>query len=283
MSTVELTFRLPASLHEFLIAELDELGCDCFMQDDDELRAYLQEDEWSPEKESLIQQWFQFQHLPFNQELQFIPDQDWNEPWEQSIEPILTDRFIIRPSWAKRELPDHAGLIDVIIDPKMSFGTGHHETTQLILQVLPNYVREGDRVLDAGTGTSILAIASVMIGASSVIAFDVDDWAYQNALENIEKNRVVSQVDVRLGAIDVVSEETFDVIVANINRNVLLDYSASLVSKLAQGGYLILSGLLKTDHSQIKGTYEAKNVSEVGYRDLGEWCCCVYQRIGTIN
>ena len=282
MGTVELCINSPEGLHDQLIAALDEIGFEAYLQEDEMLKAYIRENLWDTPATEQLSQVLSTMKGNKGWSEKVIPDQDWNEPWEQSIHPIQTRNFYIRPGWVA-EVESVTGLIDIQIDPKMSFGTGHHETTRLILDILPDLMQPGIRVLDAGAGTGVLAIASIKLGARSAIAFDIDTWAYTNAKENTAKNDVTDQVDVREGGIDVVSEHSFDLILANINRNVLLEYGAEFAKKLAGNGHLVLSGLLIEDVPVVEAAY--REVSLYCEREVKEeaWAACVFRKNGTIK
>jgi ribosomal protein L11 methyltransferase len=145
----------------------------------------------------------------------------------------------------------------------MSFGTGEHQTTKLIIQMLEKFSLSGMKILDAGTGTGILSVAAVKLGAESVIGFDIDDWCYENAQENCTINRVSGQVQIRIGDINIVPESDFDMILANIQKNILLELSGIFTNKLHSKGVILLSGLLDEDEEDI-----IKNYSSNGFRHL---------------
>jgi len=257
-------------MQEILIAELMEIGFQSFEQTDSELRAILPEQACNDELESSIQKLIDALSIA-SWSREVVEEINWNEMWEQSIRPILTDSFLIRPSWIDLQPPD--GIALLIIDPKMSFGTGVHPTTRLILSLLPDVMKKKPvRVLDAGTGTGILAIAAAKLGAEEVVAFDSDPWSERNTRENIDTNKVADSVSVMCGEIDVIQvSPPFDLVMANINRNALLTLSRQLTSRVAKGGTLILSGLLDTDRAVILETYLSLNMRLTDERSEGEW------------
>ncbi len=230
-ATLELVFELEEAQQEFLVAELDGLGFDVFINTPDLLKAYIPAPLWNADKETHVGNWLKSRRLPAVWALTEIEARDWNAPWEKSVQPIVVPPFLVRPSWATI-LPEQQGLIDIVVDPKMSFGTGHHESTRLVLRSLPSLIKKGQKVLDAGAGTAILAIAAAKLGASDVIAFDIDPWTAENAEENIQQNGASSTVRFQVGGMETVTDGDFDVILANINRNVLLDYMAAFAGKL---------------------------------------------------
>ncbi len=175
-----------------------------------------------------------------------IDPQNWNATWEASIQPISVPPFLIRPSWYEPDASEQ-GLIDLLIDPKMSFGTGYHETTRLMLGAIAELSTPGQHVLDAGSGTGILAIAACKIGAEKVVAFDFDEWCAINARENFEQNGCADQVTWYTGEMSCVPADKFDLILANINRNVLIEILPALRTRLHPAGIIVLAGLLTKD------------------------------------
>ena len=275
MHTIELTIQLSEARHELIVAELDDLGGLGFLQEGDELKAYFSAEQWTQEKRKLLSDKLDALTAKATWIETRIAEQDWNEPWEKSITPIQAGPFWVRPSWADAD--GSAGYQEIVIDPKMSFGTGHHETTRLILEILPQYVKNNDVVLDAGTGTAILAIAAIKLGASSVIAFDIDKWALENGQENIQRNTVAEKIDLRKGSFEVVTETSFDLILANINRNVLIQYAHDIATRLKDHGYLVLSGVLYSDRAMIEESFEQCGLNIVDEAREGEWWAAILQ------
>ncbi len=198
-----------------------------------------------------------------------LEGKNWNEDWEKKLNIIkVTDRIVIKPS--SRNYEARKGEIILIIDPKMSFGTGEHQTTKIVLQLLEKYIYVKDKVLDVGSGTALLGIAASKFGASRVVAVDNDEWCYINGKENAERNNV-DNIEIVLGTIDEVVESEFDLILANINRNVLLEIRESLYNKLKQGGKLILSGILDTDLDEIKRQFTSLGLTALKIHQIDEW------------
>jgi len=190
----------------------------------------------------------------FRIEKEILEDKNWNELWEKSREVIrISDRIVIKPTF--KEYSANPDEIVLTIDPKMSFGTGEHQTTKLILRLLEKYLKQGIKVLDVGSGTGILAIASLKLGASRAVAVDFDEICLENCKENCVLNGVVKSVHMLTGEIDDVSENDFDLILANIQKNVLLEIAEKIKSKLKPGGTVILSGLLEADKSALEKKY----------------------------
>ena len=179
-----------------------------------------------------------------------IEEINWNEEWEKKIEVIeVSDKIVIKPTF--REYHPKENQLVITIDPKMSFGTGEHETTKLVLQLLDNHIKNSKTVLDVGSGTGVLGIAASLLGATYILCIDNDEWCIENGIENIELNNVQSKVEVRLATIDKVKNEPFDLILANINKHILIDIAKSILLLSKQNGILILSGLLYTDREDI--------------------------------
>ncbi len=213
----------------------------------------------------------------FNVEENILEGKNWNEEWEKSINVIeVSERIIIKPTF--RNYDAKPGQIIISIDPKMSFGTGEHQTTKLVLRFLEKYVSKGAKVLDVGSGTAVLAIAAVKLGAASALAVDNDEWCHKNGKENCELNNVSDKIDVRLGVIRDIAEKDFDLILANIQKNVLMEIAEELKNRLSRNGILILSGLLASDEDDIKKEYEKPGLQMIDKNQMGEWIGVVFTR-----
>ncbi len=206
----------------------------------------------------------------FKVEESVLEEKNWNEEWEKSLNVIqVSDRIVIKPS--SKDYDKKNDEIIITIDPKMSFGTGEHQTTKLIIRLLEKYIQQGMKILDAGTGTGILAIAAVKLGASGAVAFDTDDWCYENARENTGLNNVSDEIVIRIGDIGVVPEKEFDLILANIQKNILLELSAELSVRLKKKGVILLSGLLTDDEGDILKEYGSKGFGHLETIKLDDW------------
>ncbi len=182
-----------------------------------------------------------------------IENKNWNKEWEDSIEPVyIRDRIIIFPSWKRNEIENSEDRILIEIDPKMSFGTGHNETTQLVLELMSDNIRgDEEKLLDFGTGTGILTIAGVRLGVNKAVAIDIDDDAIENAREYFHKNSVHERVKLLKSKISELEENSFDIICANIIRSVIIDNIVHINDKLNPGGKLFLSGILLSEDQEI--------------------------------
>jgi len=182
-----------------------------------------------------------------------MDDKNWNEEWEKTIEPVFIDeRIIIYPSWKEHELKDTDGKILIQIDPKMSFGTGHNETTQLVLELMSKYVEGNEeKLFDFGCGTGILSIAGIKLGAGKAVAVDIDEDSVLNAKEYAEINEVHDKIKFIKGSIGEVKGESFDIVCANIIRSVITDNIEAVSELMDPGGKLFLSGILISEDQEI--------------------------------
>jgi len=233
-----------SELNEILIARLAEAGYESFVDADNGFKAYIQ-------KSLFNQQFVDILVLEGHKcSVCEMEDKNWNEEWERNFEPVLIgNACYIRA-------PFHPERMDVKytinIEPKMSFGTGHHETTSLMVEAVLECQMQSKRVLDMGCGTGVLAILATKLGAKNILAIDIDEWAYRNTLENITLNQC-NQIEVQLGDIDLLSGKKFDIILANINRNILLKQIPAYSQCLEKGGQLLLSGIYTEDQDIIEG------------------------------
>ncbi len=226
---------------EILIAELGEAGFDSFVENESGLFAYILESEWN---ETILDGIFILQNPDF--EIHWtskeIQQQNWNAEWEKNFHPIkVGDQCMVRAPFHISEKVEY----DIVIEPKMSFGTGHHETTHMMLQHILDNEFGGKSVLDMGSGTGVLAILAYMKGAVHVDAIDIDEWCYLNALENAERNH--SKIHVYQGDSSLLADKKYDIILANINRNILLEDIPIYVECLNPGGTIFLSGFYLED------------------------------------
>jgi ribosomal protein L11 methyltransferase len=201
---------------------------------------------------------------------------NWNEEWQKGLKVLKAGtKFAIKPTFVDYEPLE--GEIVIEIDPKMSFGTGEHETTQLILGLLEKYGVNREFVLDAGAGTAILAIGAIKLGSKKAIAFDNDDWCLENGIENVKLNNVQDVVEIRICETKDIPESDFDLIVANIQRDVLMAIAADLEARQKPGGTLILSGLLINDEEIILPVYESIGYKLIDKAGKNEWISLVFE------
>lgn len=207
--------------------------------------------------------------------LDTIEQKNWNEEWEKTVEPIkVSDTFVIKPSF--KEYVQKENEIVLTIDPKMSFGTGYHQSTRLMIRLIEKYIKPGMRVLDVGTGTGVLAIVCAKLGASKVIAVENDEVCTENANENFERNMVTDKCKFVLGEIKDVVEKDFNLIAANINRHILLDIAFDIKERLNKNGLIILSGIIEQDEEIILEKYNSLGFNLIEKISEDEWLGLVF-------
>jgi ribosomal protein L11 methyltransferase len=254
-SYIEVEIGADEALAENLAAILSQLGFEGFWEDEGALRCYISAARWTPgfleEVQATAALVARSSSSPAPRiRMHTIENKNWNSEWEKTIRPIrVSDRIVISPSWQRAST--QPGDIVLTIDPKMSFGTGYHETTRLMLRLMESAVRPGITMLDVGTGTGVLAIAGVRLGCASAVACDVDEWSYENARENAGVNGVADRVSVIRGDISHTPRAAFDLVVANIQLSVIIPILEDLKERCAEGGLLLLSGLLLRDEEEI--------------------------------
>jgi ribosomal protein L11 methyltransferase len=279
---IELTVGTEAAAFDTITGALSLEGFDGFWEDGTSLRAYIPEGRWNPDRldglrRTLTDITGHFSLPPPSLTLAPIADQNWNRAWEETVRPIrVTPRIVVAPTW--HPYPGGPGEIVLTIDPKMSFGTGYHESTRLMLALMETHLRAGARVLDAGTGTGILAIAALKLGAASAIGFDIDEWSFENAQENGRLNGVSDRFAVRQGDLGSVPESGFDLVAANIQKNVIEEMLPGLLSRLAPGGTMLLSGLLAADRDAMVSTLRREGLAAAEELHEEEWIAFAARR-----
>ncbi|HWP81067.1 MAG TPA: 50S ribosomal protein L11 methyltransferase [Bacteroidota bacterium] len=272
----EIVFYLSEPYQDLLIGQLGLMGFQGFQQEEETLSAFIDGKKWNREKEEeLVSQLGRFRREFPETPVQFttkdIKEENWNLRWERSTGIVeATNRIIIKPSWAKLRVKDR-GKIVIHIDPKMSFGTGHHATTRLCLELLERYLQPTMRVLDFGAGTGILSIAAVKLGASQAVAVDNDPWSITNARENIDRNNVERMI--KLLSLEKPTERlgTFDIVVANIDLPTIKSLLDDFLQRVKANGFILLSGLLQTDLASFMDFIEGKGVVPIEVLAEDEW------------
>lgn len=264
----------PENIAEILIAELNEIGYESYDEEDNTLKAYILEKFFDIDAVKKLQ----INSIPdcsIDYSWEVIKTQNWNEVWEKSFDPIIVDnQCVIRA-------PFHSGTPDleyeIIIEPKMSFGTGHHETTYLMLKTMLQLDFKNKSVLDMGCGTGVLAILAKLKGAKDVTAIDINEWAYNNTLENIEKNNC-NDIKVLQGDASLLKNQHFDIILANINRNILMSDISKYAKVLKHEGILLLSGLYDNDLKMIKEEAADHNLTFNSFKEKHNWVAAIFYK-----
>lgn len=258
---------------EILIAELSQIGFDTFLETQSGLEAYAESDNFDRSETESILKRYSTNDFSFEK----IEKKNWNEEWEKSYEPInVDDQCLIR---AEFHQPERKFPYEIIITPKMSFGTGHHQTTYLMIRSQMKIDHKNKRVMDAGCGTAILSITACKLGAKEVEAFDIDEWSVINGNENTALNNC-GNVNIQQGTIEQVNlSGKFDIILANINKNVLLKEIKIYARYLEKGGQLLLSGFYTSDVVDLLGEGSRHSLKEI-FRDEREtWATLLLQKI----
>jgi len=275
--TFEVAPLQPAS--DLLIAELGGLGFESFQETDTGVVAYVNKAFWEP---SLLEQLevYQYEGFTFSYTSKEIPQQNWNAQWEENFSPIqVANSCVVRAPFHEKPSVRY----DIVIEPKMSFGTGHHETTHMMLDHILDLDCEGKTVLDMGSGTGVLAILAAMKGAKDVDAIDIDHWCYLNATENVQRNDCAF-IKVYEGTADLLSEQPFDakkyqIVLANINRNILLEDMAKYVSLLSPKGHLLMSGFYDQDLGMIKEKAQSLGLEYIRHNEKNDWVAAVFKAL----
>lgn len=249
MDYVEVSFFIDSEIDseivsDVLASELSPIGFESFVTEENTLKAYVPVNQFS--KENIDQVIAEFPlEATLSYEDKFIKTENWNEEWEKNFfQPIVVGNECVIHSTFHKDIPQTT--YEILIDPKMAFGTGHHETTFLMLSQILKMDVEGKRVLDMGCGTAVLGILASMRGAKEIVAIDIDEWAYNNSIENVELNKTPN-VEVKLGAAELLAGESFDIIIANINRNILLNDINRYAACMTKGATLYMSGFYTED------------------------------------
>lgn len=283
MKYTEVTLKIEPvePFRDLLIDTLGNEGpYDSFVETPDGMKAYIPTDQFDPEwLKGQLAQYADSARISFTHEE--MPDKNWNEEWEKQHKPVLVECADGHKIWVRAPFHEHRDDVDyeIEIEPKMSFGTAHHQTTYMMLSFVAELTMDNKRVLDMGCGTAVLAILSKMRGASQVEAIDIDEWAYNNAIENAQRNHV--ELTVHIGDARLLDDKKghFDIILANINRNILLNDMEHYVAALQKGGDLVISGFYESDVAALQQHAESLGMRLEQQKSRQGWCALHFRKI----
>lgn len=256
---------------DMVTAWLSDAGFDSFTSTDQGLQAFIPETLYDEKAVAETLKWIN-QRLPLEWEAELVAEKNWNEEWEKNYQPVAIDgRCRIRAPFHQA---DPAFEFDLIIEPKMSFGTAHHETTRMMISLILQTDWQNKVFLDMGCGTGVLAVLAAKMGAINGVAVDNDTWAHENAKENMERNKVPN-VTVLLGDEQLIEGHQFDTILANINRNILLQQIPSYLKALKPGGKIFMSGFYEEDIPVLLKTFDGSGLKLLEKKTLNNWSAVV--------
>jgi ribosomal protein L11 methyltransferase len=265
MDSIRIEIRANEEKQEELIALLSDLNVDGFEQTEDALITWVSGENFEEGRLTELLGGMEYS-------LTTVEKKNWNEEWERNFQPVIVGNFCaVRASFHP---PVTHTRHEIIITPKMSFGTGHHATTYLMIDQMSRMELAGKNVFDFGTGTGILAILAEKSGATNVLAIDVDEWSVENAKENVSVNNC-RNIEVLLST--TIPSEQYDVVLANINRNVIHQYLPVLKSSIVYGGHIIFSGMLKSDEDEMREKAEEFGFHLLGRSEKDNWICLVFR------
>jgi len=259
---------------DLIMTELATVGFDSFEEHDFGFTAYIPENLYLKDlPERIVEQYSKKAKIVLREKVLFA--KNWNEEWEKNFQPVeIGEKLYIRAEFH----PEKNGIeYEIVIQPKMSFGTGHHETTYLVSELMLEMDFKGKSVLDMGTGTGLLAILAMKLNARKVKAVDIDEWSVTNSIENCQRNGF-PMVEVKLGGIERIQSLQFDTILANINRNVLLEMAEGFSKSLKKGGEIILSGFYLSDYLLILDGFSKYGFEPLLQRSKNNWMVCLFRK-----
>jgi ribosomal protein L11 methyltransferase len=261
---------------DVISASLAEIGFESFMESDEGLNAYIPEKLYLEESITEALENLPLPDISIRHRIEFIKDKDWNEEWEKNFfQPIIIDNQVVIHSSFHENIP-HLQY-DIVIEPKMAFGTGHHATTSLMISYLLEPDLKNRSFLDMGCGTAVLAILAKMKGANPVTAIDIDEWAYENSLENIHLNHT-PDIQIKLGDAGLLEGTDYDIIFANINRNILLNDIPAYVSCMHSGSSLFMSGFYREDIEIIREKCQKHHLQFVSFKEQNNWAAVYFRK-----
>ena len=276
MDYIQITVNCDLPFRDILIAEMGELGFDSFVETETGFEAYAPESDFShPALQTLFNNYRKQTRIWY--ELKKIAKVNWNEEWEKNYDPIEVGNNIYVRATFHESKPgfDH----EIIINPQMSFGTGHHETTHQLLALQTQIDHNNKKVIDIGSGTGILAIMALKLGAKSAAATDIDNWCIENILENFKLNGLKPEFTALGPIADLDIQHRYDIVLANINTNVLLSEMEFYNGIIELGGYIFLSGFYESDKPKILASTRPLGLKEIKSTTKREWVAMVLQKI----
>lgn len=276
MNYTQVRFKLSPDSQEnreILVAMLESFPFESFDETDNLIMGYVPGETFD---DSVINEITGFLPFSIEYETEMIPDKNWNEVWEKNyFKPLLIgNRCVIRAPF-HTEYP--ASEYELVIEPKMAFGTGNHETTSLVAEQILDVDFTGKTVLDMGCGTGILGMLASLKGAKKVTAIDIDVWSYESTVENARINNITN-IDAKLGNADILGDEVFDIIFANIHKNVIINDLPAYMSVLKPGGTIYLSGFYNTDMPDVKKRAESLELKELSFKEKNNWIVYIFER-----
>ena len=285
MKYYEVIFKIKAQevniqdARDIMAALAGEAGFETFEDTLEGLKGYIQQCNYNEQVLKSLLDSFSLSAFSFSYSVEEAEDKDWNEQWEQEgFEPIIVDQYIVIHDG--RHLPERQLPIAIEIDAHLAFGTGSHETTRMMISQLNGLQLKGLRVLDCGTGTGILAIAALKLGASEAVGYDIDEWSADNARHNAVINMVDGRFKSLLGDTSILNEVEgqFDVVLANINRNILLADMPAFAEKMAPHSTLLLSGFYEQDIPMLEVKARTLNLTKKAQQHDGDWACLRFEK-----
>lgn len=242
----------------------------------DQITACVEQNDWQPVyAESIVDEIKALGIQVALLALRTEEDQNWNAEWEASIDPVVVnERIVIVPEWRAHEfdLP-----LTLVITPKMSFGTGHHATTRMMCKLTEQYVQQGEKWIDVGTGTGVLAILAARLGASHVFAFDNNEWSVVNSQENIERNGVTEMITLQMSELQETPLPACDGLAANLYRHLVIPFAQAFIESVKPGGIILVSGILKYDFDEVAAPFLERGCTVESSLAETEWCAIAFR------